>query len=198
MDVSFSYSLRDLLIFSPDSYFKLFELSNEALWPFHIPLGILAIIALFLVCSKQGQFYRLVLGWLGVVWFFVGYWYFYVHFSQISTYAKILSYFFWSQSLLFLIFSFVARYHESKVIFTRLQIISGTGLVLYGYLIHPVLSGYLWDQSIYGLEYFSVSPDPTVISTLGFILIIRPKGYLLLSVIPLLWLCFSFLTYQAF
>jgi len=112
MDYLQSFSLRDFLIFSPESYFKLFELSNKTLWPLHIPLVLLAIIALVLLYKRQHFASRVILVWLGLVWAFVGYSYFRVYYSQIATYAQSISYALWAEACLLFLYAFFAN-HES-------------------------------------------------------------------------------------
>ena len=206
-----SYSLRDLLIFSPESYFKLFELSNKALWPFHIVFGLLAIAALVLLYKRQRLTSQLIFIWLGLVWAFVAYWYFIIYYSQITPYAHTMSYVFWAESCLLFITAFYASHEPintsvvssslsitSKKLYKKWQLLMGGGLIFYGLLIHPIVSVSIWDQSLSRLELFSVAPDPTAIVTIGFILLLPVRGYLLLIAIPCLWLLFSIMTYQAF
>lgn len=197
MDYLQSFSIRDFLIFSPESYFKLFELSNQALWPFHIAIALMAVAILFLLYKRYNFAPALIYAWLGMSWVFVGYWYFNLHYSQISTYAHILSYIFWAEAcLLFLVAVFSD--HDDSLPIKKWRWILGEGLILYGLLLHPVVSLLLWNQALIRVELFSTAPDPTAIATIGFVLMLPVKGYLLLVVIPSLWLIFSFITYQAF
>lgn len=196
-----SFSLRDLLIFSPESYFKLFELSNNALWPFHIPLALLTIAALVLLYKRTQFGPRLILIWLGLVWAFVAYSYFGLYFSQLSTYADKISYVFWAQTCFLLIVALTTNHELIRNLKTpikqwKLQL--GGGLILYGLLIHPFVSLSLWNQPLSRIELFSIAPDPTAIATIGFILLLPVRLYLLLIAIPVLWLLFSMMTYQAF
>lgn len=201
MDFLQSFSLRDLLIFSSESYFKIFEISNKAIWPFHIPLALLAFVALVLLYKRQRFASRSLFIWLGLVWAFVAYSYFGKFFSQISTYANYVSYAFWAEACLLFIYAFLDNNEASKFLKTtykKWQLISGGGLILYGLVIHPIVSLLIWNQSISRVEFFSIAPDPTAIATLGIIILLPVKGYLLLTVVPCLWILFSIMTYQAF
>jgi len=208
-----SFSLRDLLIFSPESYFKLFELSNKALWPFHIVLGLLAIAALVLLYKRQRFTSKLIFIWLGLVWTFVGYWYFGFYYSQINTYAHIISVAFWAEACLLFIYAFYANHESINTLVTSIpstsltptktsnkkwRLLMGGALIFYGLLVHPIVSLSIWNQTLSRLELFSIAPDPTAIATVGFILLLPVRGYLLLIAIPCLWLLFSIMTYQAF
>lgn len=204
IDFLLSFSLRDLLIFSPESYFKLFELSNSALWPLHIPLGFLVVTALVLSYKRQQNTSQLILIWLGLVWSFVGYWYFEIYYSQISTYSYILSYIFWAEACLFFLYVFFSNHKTintielSKTSYKKWQAIIGGGFIFYGLIIHPIVSLTIWNQPFNRFEFFSIAPDPTAITTIGFILLLPVKAKLLLIVIPCFWLLFSTMTYQAF
>ena len=68
-----TYSLSDFLLFSPRTYYRLFELYNLAVWPWHIVaimLG-LAVLALWLRGGTwQGRAVAVILAacWLFVAW----------------------------------------------------------------------------------------------------------------------------------
>lgn len=201
MDFLQSFSLRDLLIFSSESYFKLFELANLELWPYHIPLALLAVAAVFFLYKRQRHAPPFILVWLGFIWAFVGFGYFGVYYSQISTYAHYISYAFWAEACLLLFYALFANHKSitsSKASPNKWRLLLGGGLIYYGFILHPVVSLFMWDQPFNRFELFSVAPDPTAIASLGFILLIPVRGYLLLTVIPMLWLLLSVMTYQAF
>ena len=201
MDLLQSFSLRDLLIFSPESYFQLFEISNRALWPFQLPLLLLFTLALVLIYKRPRFTSKLIHSWLGFIWFFVAYWYFNVHYSQISTYAHYLAYAFYVEAFLLFITAFVSRndaINFDQTDYQKLLLILGVGLITYGLIIHPIMSLLIWNQSLIRAELFSIAPDPTAIASIGFILLFPVKGSLVLIIIPILWLLFSFITYQAF
>jgi len=201
MDFLQSFSLRDLLIFSPESYFTLFELSNKALWPLQILLILSALLAVLLIYKRHHLATKLIFIWLGLVWAFVGYSYFRQYYSQISTYAHYLSYLFWIEAGLLFLFAFVTKHeliNTLKVPFAKERSIIGYGLILYGIFMHPVISLFIWKQTIIRLELFAIAPDPTAIATIGFILLLPVRTYSVLIIIPCLWLLLSVITYLAF
>lgn len=197
MDYLQSLSLRDLLIFSPESYFQIFELSNKALWPFQIALILLTAIVLFLFYKRHPFTSRLIFAWLACVWCFVAYWYFGQYYSQISTYAHNVSYFYYAQAFLLLCYAIFTR-HDLGTPYKKPRWMIGGSFIFYGLLIHPIVSSLVWSQPLTHLELFSVAPDPTAIATIGFIILLPVKGYLLLTAIPSIWLLLSVMTYQAF
>jgi len=196
MDLWLSYSLHDFLIFSPDAYFRLYELSNLLLWPFHIPLIILSLIALYMLRLRHLLVQKALLVWLAIIWLFVGFWFLRTFYSQINTLAHPLSYLFFCQAALLVLSVFITRTVEQESHVT-IRTISGWVIILYAYFIHPVTAIY-WDRSFTGIEIFAVAPDPTSIGTLGFLMLLRTRGYLYLMIIPCIWLTFSILTYMAF
>jgi len=198
MDSLLSYSLHDLLIFSPDSFFKLFELSNKALWPFHIPLVLLAVVAVFLLYKGHRYAPRFILMWLAFFWCFVGYWYFSQFYKQINTYAHIGSYLFYAEAGLLMLYAVFSN-HDVQAQEKKWQRLIGGVFILYGFLIHPILSILMWGQPLIRLELFSIAPDPTAISTIGFLLLLLTvRDFLLLMVIPCIWLIVSIMTYLTF
>lgn len=197
MDYLQSFSIRDFLIFSPDSYFKLFELSNQALWPIHIVIALLAMAAVFFSLKQKENTWRLIFAWLGLIWIFVGYWYFKLHYSQISTYAHILSYIFWFEAFLLLLIAFYGKNNSVTEQFNWRFYLGGS-LILYGLILHPIIAKLWWKQNVFGMEFFSIAPDPTAIATIGFLVFLPAKGAFMVLIIPCLWLLFSFMTIQAF
>lgn len=191
METWLSYSLHDLLIFSPASYFRLFELSNQALWPWHILLLGLAIVAAYYALSAR--YPRLTLIWLAAVWAFVGYWFLLRYYSQINTLADVLAYGFFTQAGLLVLGAALIRPGEVS----RWQRTAGIILLAYGYLLHPCTL-WLWSRAASGVEVFSVAPDPTAVATLGFALLLPLRWKPVFMIIPLLWISFSILTYVAF
>lgn len=197
MDVWLSYSLRDFLIFSPDAYFRLYELSNLALWPFHIPLILLSLVALYMVRLHHVLVQKALLFWLAIIWLFVGFWFLRTFYSQINTLALPLSYLFFCEAALLFLSGFITSRTVNQESHTTTRTIGGWAIILYAYLIHPVTAIH-WERSFTGIEVFAVAPDPTSIGTLGFLMLLKTRGYLYLMIIPCIWLTFSILTYMAF
>ena len=79
-----TYSLSDFLMFSPRTYYRLFELYNLAVWPWHVlALGIgLAVLVLWLRGGAwQG---RAVAAILAACWLFVAWAYLLVRYDTIN------------------------------------------------------------------------------------------------------------------
>lgn len=197
MELWLSYSLRDFLIFSPDAYFRLYELTNLALWPFHIPLILLSLVVLYMIRLRHVLVQKALLVWLAIIWLFVGFWFLRTFYSQINTLAYPLSYLFFCEAALLVLSGFITSRTVDQESHVTVRTIGGWVLILYAYFIHPVTAIH-WERSFAGIEVFAVAPDPTAIGTLGFLMLLRTRGYLYLMIIPCIWLTFSILTYMAF
>lgn len=191
-----SYSLHDLLIFSEEAYFRLFELSNQALWPFQIPLLISALLVMRLIRSRHEYARHIILIWLSLIWLFVGLWFLNMFYSQINTLAKPLSYLFLTESFLLLMSGMMMRRKATYASANSWKNLAWV-LLIYAYFLHP-LSALVWERKLTGVELVAVAPDPTAIATIGFLLLLKPKGFIFLMIIPGIWIVMTIMTYLAF
>ncbi len=201
-----SYRPADFLLFSPDTYRRLFELYNGAVWPAHVvAIGVglaLAVIALrgrawaaSAVCAL------LAAGWLWVAWAF--HWQRYV---TINWAASAFAVGFAVEALLLLAcgaFGGRLRLRSPRGRGGRV----GLGLLLFAVLAEPALGpalGRPWLQA----EVFGLTPDPTTVGTLGLLVMLRGVDAAgqpartsvrtwVLWPIPLLWCGVSGLTLMA-
>ena len=197
MDGLSSYSFTDLLMFSPASYFRLFELANTGLWPGQLLLIAVAAWLWWQMRRPQPKAAPMVALLLAVVWALVAGWFVYRQYAQINLAASWFALAFALQALLLLGFSLSRRYRRD--VFDRRPVRgSHPGLLLFAYamLVHPLV-GMLAGRSWTGMEVFGVAPDATALATLGILL----TGYRAITwpllVIPLAWCVVSALTYLA-
>ena len=184
-----TYSPSSFLLFSPRTYYRLFELTNEAVWPLQIvalALG-LAIIALIL----RGPAWRghAVAAMLAACWLFVAWAYLLERYDSIN----------WAARYFAIGFALQAALLAWTVVRDRLRFDvhgfvgkSGIAMIVYAVAIHPLiapLAGRPWTQA----EIFGLAPDPTAIATLGVLLAATPTRTHLV-VLPLLWCAVSGLT----
>lgn len=169
-----TYQLSDFLLFSPETYFRLFELHNQALWPWQVA----AILAGFAMLAVLGQ--PLALLFAGTAWLLVAWLWLYESYATINWAAEWLAGGFALQGLLLWIYAFDRE----------LQPASGPGrsvgfmLVICALILQPLLPWMLgrpWEQG----EVFALTPGPTVVATLGLLLALRAPWLLL--VLPLIW-----------
>ena len=188
------YRLQDFLLFAPDTYWRLFEQANQAVWPF--PL----IIPLLLACclAARRRFDRtvpymlaglLAAGWAWCGGYFVERWYAPVNWP--ATYAAPA---FYLQALLLLWFGMVRDGFGSQSV-TGARRMVGWTLTVGALLLYP-LAALPRGQGVMGGEFAGTAPDPTAIATLGLYLLTRKPAAACLP-IPLLVCAASFLTLRA-
>lgn len=172
-----TYRLSDFLLFSPQTYFRLFALHNEALWPWQIA-AFAAGIALLVSAIRGGR--RIALLIAGTAWLLVAWLWFLLRYATINWAAEWLAAFFVLQALLLCFAALRPPLGQAKALARR------TGLALIAFALAvppslPLLLGRDWQQG----EVFALAPGPTVIATLGLLLALRAPW--LLFPLPLLW-----------
>lgn len=179
-----TYELSDLILFSPQTYYRLIELYNTAIWPLQL-LTFIAGIALLLLAWRRpvwhGKAIGLILGlsWLWVAWAF--------HWQRFANIHWVASYFalvFVLQALLLLWIGIIKNGLVIDSVNTKIKL-SGFALLAFSIFFQPfttMLTGHNWQQA----ELFGVAPDPSVVATIGVILLTNNKhGWLM--IIPVLW-----------
>ncbi|MEZ5585602.1 MAG: DUF6064 family protein [Sedimenticolaceae bacterium] len=195
MGVWASYSLSDLVLFSPQAYVRLYELHNTAVWPLQLPALAIAVGLLLLTRGARATAAWRVLMPLAAFWGVVAWWFFVARYAQINPVAVWFGAGFALQALLLMVAGLWRGARFGLVGWRDAPAsLPGVVLMLYAVLVHPlgqILSGRAWGAA----EVFGVAPDPTALATLGFLLIARGRVVWLLAVIPLLWCLVSALTH---
>jgi hypothetical protein len=86
-----TYSLSDFLLFSPRTYYRLFELYNLTVWPWHvlaIVLGLAVLVLWLRGGAWQGRFVAII---LATCWLFVAWAYLLAHYDTINWAATYLA-----------------------------------------------------------------------------------------------------------
>lgn len=175
-----SYQLSDLLMFSPAAYARLFERYNVAVWPWQLPMLVAGIALMW--SSRRARpapwsWLVLAAAWAWVAWAF--HW---QRYAQINWAAGWFAAGFALQALLLVL---AARRPAAP----SSQAWPGLALLAWALFGHPLLtlvSGRSWR----GIELFGVAADPTVLASLGLLLLQRPAAWWLWP-IPLLWCAIS-------
>ncbi|MDE0389862.1 MAG: DUF6064 family protein [Rhodospirillales bacterium] len=185
-----SWTLEDLLLFSPQVYWRLFVLENESVWPAQpVVLAAGLSLALGFILNRQpsGRWLGPSLGaaWLWTGWHFVA-----LRYGTVNWLAPTLAWGFYAEAALLAGLGLAGR-----IVFpqrgrgARL----GLGLVAAA-LVWPILAplgGRPWHEA----EVIAIAPDPTAIATLGLLALAeRSRWTALLCVGPVLWLVLSTLT----
>jgi len=181
----FDYRLEDLLHFRPRAYYRLFELYNADIFPAQVLALALGLAILALLRGGDARRGRIVCAILAACWLWVA-WAF--HFQRLATIhlaGPIFATAFALQGLL-LIGIAVARGGLRFAVEAQLARLAGLGLFLFALFVQPLIGplvGRPWGQA----ELFALAPDPTVVATLGLLLLERDRLAWMLLPIPLLW-----------
>jgi len=179
-----TYSLSDFLLFSPRTYYRLFELYNTDVWPAH---ALALLSGLIIAVALGGERIRVVPAILGALWLWVAWAYLLTHYDTINWAAKYVAVAFAIQALLLVVTSILpGRFRLRTGAFSA----AGRALFLFAFLMQPLIGplviGRPWPQ----IELFGMAPDPTVVGTLG-VLVAAQRPHWELMVIPLLWCAIS-------
>jgi hypothetical protein len=189
-----TYRLSDLLMFSPRTYHRLFELANAELWPLQIvtiAAGLAAFGLAILQTTGRGAYGRVVPLVLAAAWIVVAWAYHFERYAAINTGAPYYAAGFALQALLLawcgLRSGGLGLGPQPAPVRWAGLVLFATGLVLYP-LLAPLL-GRPWTQA----EMFGIAPDPTAVATIGALLPANGRIAWLLA-LPLLWCAISALT----
>ena len=190
-----TYTLSDLLLFSPRVYYRLFELHNRALWPAHLLTVAAGLLIVYAAIRPSVQLTRLVLAALGVIWIWVAFAFFWERYATINWAAVYVAPVFVLQGVTLLAtaaFGPVSSgQREAKLI--RFSGAALFALILFAYPLIAPITGRTWSAA----EVFGIAPDPTVLATLAVLAISPIRLRWLLMVIPLSWIAISTLTLLA-
>jgi hypothetical protein len=183
-----TYSLSDLLLFSPRTYYRLLELYNADVWPLQV-LALALGLALLVLLARGGAWSgEVIAAVLIAVWLWVAWAYLLLRYDSINWAARYCAAGFAVEAAMIAWIGLVGR----RLRFppapkgTRR---GGQLLLAFAVLIQPLLSpmaGRQWTQ----LELFGIAPDPSAVGTLGLVLAAESLHWPLL-VIPLLWCVIS-------
>jgi len=199
-----TYRLQDFLMFAPRTYYRLFELANAELWPLHmLALGIGAAILALLARPRRPHGVDVACVLLVLPWLWVGWAFLWQRYAPINWVAAAMAILFALEGALLLLRAAFADTPPPAVSAWRRRV--GCGLWLYALVLHPLMApalGRPWLQA----EWFGIAPDPTVLATLGLLLLAPASRALgaatrLLAAaswcVPLLWCLASGVTLWA-
>jgi hypothetical protein len=173
-----TYSLSDFLLFSPRTYYRLFELYNDEVFPTQAAAVAIGVALLVLLRGRGLLSGRLAGAILAAVWLWVA----------IAFHAKRYATINWA-ALYFAGAFLVEAAFLGATIFTRFwgSRRGAVGFCLIALAIaYPLVAplfGRPWSQA----EFFGLAPDPTAIATLGAVLLAYGWLRWALAIIPLAW-----------
>jgi len=180
-----TYTLSDFLLFSPRTYYRLFELHNAAWWPAHV-VAVAGGVAIVALAKRDGPAAgRAVAALLALAWAWVAWAFLWQRYATINWAASWLAAAFVVQALLFGLFALRPRglaLASGPASLVR----AGRAVAACGILAYPLVSVAL-GRGIAAAEVFGMAPDPTVLATLGVLVLAAPAARAALLPIPLAW-----------
>ena len=189
MDEWWTYDIADLVLFTPETYFRLFEFYHRDWWPMQLVCLAMAVVILLCLRLKSGWGGRLIAILLAASWAWVGWAFLHLRLAPIHWIADWYAVAFVLQALLFFVSGILPRGLELETGNSMRDYI-GVFVLLGALLAMPVtalLTGRDWMQA----ELFAMTPDATVLATLGLLLLTKGHVAIWLAMIPVAW---SFVT----
>jgi Family of unknown function (DUF6064) len=188
-----SYRPGDFLLFSPRTYWRLFQLANEALWPLQIPVLLIGAAILAMLFRPRAWADRVIPAVLAAAWLSVSVGFLWMHYAAINWAAIYFVPVFVGEGLLVLWLGTV----RGRLTFAAECGVAGViGIALYVYALalHPLIA-LVAGRPLQAAEVVGIAPDPTAIATLGLLsLAPRRAGTLPLIILPIIWCLASALT----
>lgn len=183
-----TYRLEDFLLFSPATYYRGHELYNAEIWPLQVVALVLGGLIPVLAASADVQRRRAAAALLALAWCWVGWGFHFSHYATINWAAPWFGAAFVLEAGLLL---WIGVVRGALVFRPRTDLSSRIGLALFvfalvGYPMLELALGRPWTQ----LGVFGTSPDPTVLATLGMVLMtgaVRGARLATLLAVPLAW-----------
>jgi Family of unknown function (DUF6064) len=180
-----TYRLSDFLLFSPRTYYRMFELYHDEVWPIHVVvLASLVVIAVLLRREEEWSG-RVIAAVLAAWWLWVAVAFHLERYATVNWAARYFAALFVIQGLL-LLWQGVVRARLQFELSAQRTAYAAVGLLLVAFALEPVagvIAGRTWRQ----VELFGVTPDPTAIATLAFLAMSTPRPNRALVVLPIVW-----------
>lgn len=186
-----TYAPSDFLLFSARTWHRLFELYNADVWPAQLVALALGAAALLLAFVGSAPADRAIAAIVAACWLFTAWAFHLERYATINWTAPWFAAAFAAQALL-LLWRGTIRGRLAFRPGRQPRQLAGLALFVFALLVQPALgplSGRPWSQA----QAFGVTPDPTVVATLGLLLLASPAPAWL-RVIPLSWCAVSALT----
>ena len=175
-----TYSLSDFLMFSSRSYYRLFALYNEALWPAHLLAIAVGVVVIGCIAVAQHKTYRIAALVMAISWAWVAWAYHLERYADINTAGPYFAAAFALQAVLLCF----AALRPPVTAPSRAAQLLGSWFAALAVLVYPLLA-LANDREWLQAEVFGMAPDPTVVATLAVLLAWRVHWHLWL--IPVAW-----------
>lgn len=184
MEEWLNYPLEDLLLFSRETYLRLFERYHQDIWPVHIlaaAFGLGMLRALFVGRTAQIQAMLTV---LAAIWLWVAYGFHAQRFLEINWAAEGFAWAFAAQAGLMIIAAIWPGGLRANALGPRWL---GVALFLAALVLIP-FAGLALDRTWREVEFFALTPDATALATLAVMVAIAGAWRWVLALIPLGWI----------
>lgn len=180
-----TYRLSDFLLFSPRTYYRMFELYHTQIWPIHlVVLGSVVAIVVLLRSEKEWRD-RAIAGVLALWWVWVAIAFHLQRYGTINWTARYFAVLFAIEAI-FLVWSGVVRGRVRFRLSRAPAAYMAVGLLFFALVVEPVagrMVGRTWRQ----VEVFGLTPNPTAIATLALLALATARPHRALLVIPVVW-----------
>jgi hypothetical protein len=168
-----TYRPKSFLLFSERTYHRLFELYNAEIWPAHV-LAIGAGLVLWLaLLQRRAWAPRAACAVLAAAHLWVAWAFHWQHFASINWAATWYGAAFAIEAIVLLACAWLGAGGPMAAPVGRTRNV-GLALLLFALVAQPALgalAGRPWQQA----EVFGLAPDPTVLGTLGVLLLVSPR-----------------------
>jgi len=192
------YALADFLLFSARVYYRMLELHNAAWWPLHGVAFGLGVCLLAIAIRPAARRVRLGFGLLAGIWVFVGWAFFMERYAAINWAAVYVAPVFFLQSIVLAVLALrpqspVTWSEDGKLSWSAKLAAVALLVAIIGYPLIALFAERSWMSA----EVFALTPDPTVIATLSFLVFARGWLAIVAAIIPVLWVAITALTLVA-
>lgn len=171
--------------FTTEQFMEVFRSYNTAIKPLQFLMTMLAIVCIGGLIRKDRFSVSGSLLILSIMWLVNGIGYHIMFFSKVNPLAKVFGAGFILEAVALMVMA-VMSIRRPQVELSMARRIAGWVMVFYGMIIYSVI-GWLLGHRYPAAPMFGVAPCPTVIYSLGLLLILPKKIFLPVFIIPLLW-----------
>jgi hypothetical protein len=179
-----TYRLSSFLLFSPRTYYRLFELYNAAIWPVQVLAVLLGLGLVALLLRGGPATSRWIAAAFSACWLWCALAFLAARYAKINWFATYVAWAFTAEAALLAGAAVLGRlsFEPPRDLAGR----AGVSMCLVALIVLP-LAGPLFGRGWRSAEVFGVAPDPTAVATAGALLLARARHKWLWMAIPALW-----------
>lgn len=186
-----TYVVADFIPFTAETYLRLIARQNEAHWPAQplaLAMGVAALLLAWRGHTGRVGRARWVAVLLAVAWAWVAVTFHLRLYAELTWAAQYVGWAFLAQAGLMLLWAGFGGFHRgARLAPARTTRVVGIALASVGLAVVPLL-GPMTGRGWAGSEWFAITPDPTVIVSMGLALLMARGAWLaLLLPVPVLW-----------